>query len=498
MLPEPAIYKALRQQVLWPSVHAAVDVYRRRRECAGDPYELTWRLIHISECVVITLASAAVARIRDIPSLRSEYLKLRERCHGLSWNETEEVLERVQGALDGSVDKWIEILQLISASDPSGSDFLQALQTFLNGSATTETTGEFPKIDLAPLIRAWSQACDIPAGVKSEALPPKEALKAFNSFRNRFAHVPFPYDRVNEVWLALEECTFRIFDMKPPACNVLSPLSGAFGQGSSILCGSGFCKPEDSWQATDGDVYYCWGNAHREVWKARPFVHIDKMMRPYVLTRLRNEEGEWEYIRYLAEANAVLRVNEPAWIKVLCPPEKADYVIPEDKAAATTKAAELSVPATTSVPAPPAPQTRADALAAVREKQYEPAISFFRKEVEARPQYHSGWSRLGYAQREYAAHLMDSGNDLRAAEVLKQAIESFGHGVQHEETRYSAEAYYHRSKAYWRLWRINRSAEDLDNAIEDANRAAKDYYEDRFVRWVEYLQEENGRIDGPK
>jgi hypothetical protein len=38
----------------------------------------------------------------------------------------------------------------------------------------------------------------------------------------------------------------------------------------------------------------------------------------------------------------------------------------------------------------------------------------------------------------------------------------------------------------------------LDNAIEDANRAAKDYYEDRFVRWVEYLQEENGRIDGPK
>jgi hypothetical protein len=116
--------------MLWPSIHAASHVYRVRRECGADPYELVWRLIHVSECAVITLASAAIARIRDTPSMKVEYLKLRERAYGLSWNQAEELLEKSQGALDGSIDRWIEMLQLVAGFNADGSGYLSSLLSF--------------------------------------------------------------------------------------------------------------------------------------------------------------------------------------------------------------------------------------------------------------------------------------------------------------------------------------------------------------------------------
>jgi len=178
------------------------------------------------------------------------------------------------------------------------------LVSFLNASVSDGVPGDDGKIDLGPLVRAWAQACDVPPGMKAERVAPKEALTAINSFRNRFAHVPFPYDRVGDVWQSLEECTFRIFDVSPTGANVLSPLAGAFGLRDSLFRGSGFCKPEPSWKSVEEEVF-AWGANSAESWKARPFVHLDRMMRPYVLTRLRNEEGAWEYTRYLAEANAI-------------------------------------------------------------------------------------------------------------------------------------------------------------------------------------------------
>ena len=162
MAQEPQLYKALRQQLLWPSVHAAADVYSKRSargagRGAGS-YELIWRLIHISESVVITLASAAIARLRTMPESGPEYLKLRERCYGLYWNETEELLEKKgQGALDGSIDKWIEVLQLVSGFEIGGSGYLQALKSFLNGDAEDGNPGgDDRRIDLEPLVKAWT------------------------------------------------------------------------------------------------------------------------------------------------------------------------------------------------------------------------------------------------------------------------------------------------------------------------------------------------------
>jgi hypothetical protein len=279
--------------------------------------------------------------------------------------------------------------------------------------------------------------------MRADKVAPKEAFTTINSFRNRFAHVPFPYDRVNEVWQSLEECTFRIFEIPPACTNPLSPLAGAFGLKDSLFRGSGFCKPEPTWKSVNEEVF-AWGTAFAESWTARPFVHLDKMMRPYVLTRLRNEEGAWEYTRYLAETNAILRVNEPAWLKVLPQPEKAEYVSVEEPEPLPIETQLGTAP----IGVQPL-VNRDQAIQALREKKYEPAIKVFMRELQDRPYYHSGWSRLGYAQREYAAYLMDSDRDQEAKVQLKDALESYRKAVQHGDPRYSAEAHYHRSKVYW-------------------------------------------------
>jgi hypothetical protein len=130
MAQEQFIFRALRQQMLWPSIHSAVEVYQRRRASAADYYELIWRLIHICECTVITLASASISRLREMGE-NQEYLKLRERCYGITWNSTEASLEKGLGSLDGSIDKWIEIIQYVSGLDIEDNPKLQTADVLL-------------------------------------------------------------------------------------------------------------------------------------------------------------------------------------------------------------------------------------------------------------------------------------------------------------------------------------------------------------------------------
>src|SRR5215471_19809156 len=181
MAQEQCLFRALRQQMLWPSIHSAVEVYQRRRASSADHYELIWRLIHICECTVITLASASISRLREMHE-NQEYLKLRERCYGITSNSTEASLEKGPGSLDGSIDKWIEIVQYVSGLDVQASGFLAALRTFLVGPAPC-SSGESHShcIDLAPLARAWGRACDVPPSVVPDKASVKDTLQAINS-----------------------------------------------------------------------------------------------------------------------------------------------------------------------------------------------------------------------------------------------------------------------------------------------------------------------------
>jgi hypothetical protein len=481
MSQELFIFRALRQQMLWPSIHSAVEVYQRRRASA-DHYELIWRLIHICECMIITLASASISRLREIGA-DQDYLKLRERCYGITWNTTEASLEKGLGALDGSIDKWIEIIQYVASLNVETSRFLTALRTFLVGPVScSQNELHTHCIDLAPLTRSWGRACDVPPSVVPDKVSVKDSLLAINSLRNRFAHVPFPYDQSADIYRELETCTFRFFEIPPTASNEESPLSGSFALKDSLFRGPGYRKNPENWVVVERETFVWGKDTEQEVWDAQPFIFLDKMMRPYLLTRLKNEAGSWEYTRYLAEANAVYSLSKPELLKLLPRPEAADYRKEELAAGEITHSGETDHIVETVV------SNREEAFAAMRGRDFEPAIKFLGAEVSRRQSYDSGWQRLGFAQREYGVDLTES-NGEKAEELLRESVKSFSHATGHADPQFEAEAYYNRSKAHWRLWRLTREASEFDRSVEDAKAAAVRFYDPRFVSWVEFLKE---------
>lgn len=472
--------------MLWPSIHAAVDVFQRRRTSQADHYELIWRLIHICECTTITLASAAISRIRDLGPLQ-DFLKLRERCYGITWKSTEGSFEKGLGALDGSIDKWIEILQLVSMVSIDGSPFLTALKAFLVG-PSSDDTGDREKylIDLAPFARAWGRACDVPPSVTPGKVSARETFQAINSFRNRFAHVPFPYDQLQDICRELETCTFRLFEIPPTATNEESPLSGYLANREAILRGPGYCKIPES-QTDLKNESFEWGKqAALEVWDARPFIFLDKMLRPYLLSRLKNDAGSWEYIRYLAEANAVYSVLEPELFKSLPRPTEVEYPhATEEEQPVKDAFHKVDVLVTTEEYEI---HSREEAFTVMKSRNFAPAIKFFEIETEVRPNYHSAWQRLGYAQREWAVDLMETDRE-KAETLLRESIKSFTRATGHSEPEFSAEAFYNRSKSHWRLSRLEMDRNEFATAVRDAEEAARRYYDHRFISWNEFLRE---------
>lgn len=110
------------------------------------------------------------------------------------------------------------------------------------------------------------------------------------------------------------------------------------------------------------------------------------MMRAYVLTRLKNPDGIWEYTRYLAESNAVVERNAPELLENLPRPLISEYngsepqralTLPEHDTTATQRA-----------------DTMDDAIAAIRERDFDRAITFFEEYLEKQPNYHVGWLRV--------------------------------------------------------------------------------------------------------
>jgi hypothetical protein len=482
MAQESIVFRALRQQMLWPPLHAAVDVYQRRRSAGADHFELIWRLIHICECVVVTIAGAAISRLRAL-GRQTEFLKLREKCYGLTWNDAEVSFDKGIAALDGSIDKWIEIIQYVSSLAAEDSQFLLAVKEFLSGpSAGTGADCTPYRVDTDPLLRAWGRACDVPPGLLPDKVAVKDAFRVINSFRNRFAHVPFPYDQIQEIYRALEMCVFRLFEVPPSGANDQSPLSGIVAYKDAVLRGAGHNHTPDDWPGAT-HAMYVWGKkGSQERWDARPFLFVDQMMRPFLLSRLKNEEGAWEYTRYLAEANAVYNLSDPGLLQLLARPDESEY-----------KKYEVPHPATeTAKEAPEAPNAKAmsreDAITASKGRNFVPAIEYFQGEVDRAPEYHSGWQRLGYAQREYGVGLLES-DPKEAEEMLRRSIDSFGRAVGHTVPQYAAQAYYNRSKSNWRLWRLRREPLDYVAALDDSAEAARRYDDPRFASWYEFLRD---------
>lgn len=143
---------ARNNNFLWPTIADAVETFVKRRDSDADSYERIWRLIHVWEATAITLAVAAMTRYQSIPDNVDVLRKCREYYYGMSWDQVNKDFKTSQGASDGSIDQWMNILETVSKDENKESNFLNALREFLN-------EGE---IDLRSLAQAWNRACDVP------------------------------------------------------------------------------------------------------------------------------------------------------------------------------------------------------------------------------------------------------------------------------------------------------------------------------------------------
>lgn len=476
----PNLENANNGGFLWPSVADALDTFLRRRHNKADPYERVWRLIHLWEATEITLSLAAMSRIVGDEDSIAILRRQREFFYGKTWDQVTGSFKAMQGAADGAIDQWINILDEVSkATDPPGR-FLQALKSFLTST----------QLEMGPLLSSWAKACDVPVDYKrTDAVEVRTAMRYVNSFRNRLAHVPFPHDPLGEVADALEAATEQLFTVGPrPTAHEKdgssSALTGAFRIGRCFLHGG---HMESLAEAESNEIQFVFPCRKRgddlEVWGARPLLLMDAMMRPHILTRVKGHD-DCEYIRFRAEANAVLVQFDCGIGQVLPEPTKSEYA---------PSVEEPSQPA----PSPDTAESSAsvaggmrmsDAIEAIRSEDFDSAILFFERLTRDRPVYHVGWLRLGYARREKAVRLAIEDRE-QAARMLELAVADLEKSSQHVDPEYKALAFYERSKSWYHLAKLLPDNEQYRrDCVKDAESACSYSNEKKFLTWWDHVQ----------
>lgn len=471
----PNLERASNGNFLWPSIADAVDTYLRRKS-AGS-YETTWRLIHVWESVGITLAVAALSRL-SAQSSGSEILRrAREHFYGTYWDETTRSNRTLQGAADGSIDQWITILDEVAKASALTVPFLAALRSFLDAEV----------IDLAALVTAWAHTCDVPPDAREpHKYRVRQAMRHVNSLRNRLAHVPFPYDQLDALAGSLEDITQQLFGLEPPPSShekegQSSPLTGAFRVQNSFLHGTHRETLEGDGPTTLQFAFPVRRKGDVDLWEAGPFIHLDAMLRPHVLTRVKAFDT-CEYTRFRAEANAIL-IKDNAGIEGRLPrPKQEEYRKQEEPEEEPEEGGGGGSPV-----AHPQKSEMDQAIEALHREDYDHAISVLTDLSQKRPDYHVGLLRLGYAEREKAVRVAaDSRDD--AVALLESAIAHLTKAALHRDVEYQAHARYERSKAHYHIGRLSESGDDrFGMALRDARSAYELHGDPKYQTWLEHL-----------
>lgn len=486
------IEKANDNNLLWPPIADAMDTFLKRRTCGGEGYERTWRLIHVWEAIGATLSGVAVARLRQMDA-KNLYRKCREHLYGRSWNSLSKSFDTYQGALDGSAMKRLDTLMELASNEASQLDsrFLKSLHNFLTSQS----------IDISRLVSAWARVCEVPSDAQvSGNIQVRNAMRHINTFRNRFAHIPFPYDGLDDIAERLEDVTEQLFSVEPkpwqffPDERVESPLIGAIHWRDRLLRGSMPFKAQSTVEEPTCVFPGKPKTAHdQETWAGQPFIFIDSMIRPYVLTRLLSQSsGKWEYTRFRAEANSVIQKEQPKWLELISIPSEPEYRTQESS---SEDEQEANIIATISI-SPKAIDTSTDsrpinefeeALRQIRNGEYEPAIDYFYRLVSLRPEYHVGWLRLGHAQRELAVRMRIS-DPQKAVELFQASVKSLQAASAHVDPSRGAQALYECSKSYYHWGRFVNSFDCLRKAIENAEQAYALSPDTSYETWIEYIK----------
>jgi hypothetical protein len=355
---------------LWPPINDAVETYRRRAHAGADPYELSWRLIHVWESAVVFLGAAAYSNYRDIvcgnlsTSAPDESRKKDDlekwRCLVFGSPASSGMFTRLDtGALgrQGGYKEWLKGLRRMTKKyDVDDSEFLSTLKHTLRVQSR-----EMKAIrDLRASLGSGSIT------VEDEADSPYSIIEGMNDvlhIRNILAHVPLPIDVVAELHNCLSIATGTLLsvgrgsqpDHPPGPLSTFGVLTGSLAYiprdpsrtrfGISGSSSQPIEADNDGWSQVKsflwdsnmmGVTCYIWANPtsgawpdHATVWRASPFIYINDMLQSHILYEY--EPGaKFRFVRYMAEARAVHIISDNRDVDEYRSVDKAPVELPEE------------------------------------------------------------------------------------------------------------------------------------------------------------------------
>lgn len=83
--------------------------------------------------------------------------------------------------------------------------------------------------------------------------------------------------------------------------------------------------------------------------------------------------------------------------------------------------------------------------------------------------------------------LLTQNGDSKAEQLFNESVAALQKAAQHRDPWYQAEAHYHASKTYMRLWQYRKDSASQENALNQAMEAVKLYSDPKFQSWYEHV-----------
>lgn len=496
---------------LWTPVANSLEAYRRRfilEPCFY--YEHIWRLFHINESLIVTLASALATRILYVygeqldDTVQAYILNVCRTLTGLDENDRNK--EAKTGCLSGSIYEWINLLgnaenfdRAIGSKDP----FIHKVSSYLNENIPEKLA----------FFEDWERIAPVAQTQKSEELSRIKRLRAINELRNKLAHAPISSRILRGLHTGLRKEIVRLLTPEEEKWDgkedlsiqkYHSPLCGTIIYKSAYVTGSNFGKIEDhdnsdkNHSNSNDDVFIEWlDGSSTQSWKASPFFYFDEEFKVSLLFRINNlsydlDNIKGEYYRFAAEVEPIQRRDLKKEIieKILPIPKKLNE---DDTNNEINEANDSQIEA---------PKDESQCLKLRDEAETAFNRGEFQRAVECY-EVLSHQCRQNYndvAQSRHGASLWRVANrseeDLTIKkEKFQRAIQLLEESSKHIDINYKAQAFYQQSKAYWHLAeaeaKIDRKSyyDNLEKAIDSIGKSLELVVNETYLSWYDWLDE---------